>query len=214
MLDVSHITPGELVKPFGPSMPADWVEALAWSGGCAGVVLKPCCLWMTGYSGAGKTTLAHALRDRLNADGVVRLVVLDGDEAQGGMCKDLGSGATDRVELSRRMAAVAHMLVRHGLVVVVSTMSPLRAARSRARALFDAGAFIEVHVATPLETCMARDVKGLYRKARFGALCKLPGVDAAYEEPLNPEIRVLGEGEMAGLVSQLLAGCIQGAHDA
>jgi len=210
MLDVRHITLGNFSQAFESAMLGNLDEARPWSGHAHAAVLKPCCLWMTGFSGAGKTTLAHALRDHFNADGLVRLVVLDGDEAQTGVCKDLGSGAADRIEISRRMAAVAQMLVRHGLVVVVSTMSPLRVARTRARSMFEAGAFIEVHVATPLQTCIARDVKGLYRKARVGALSKLPGVDAVYEEPLSPEIHLVGEGELGRLVSLLAASCVRG----
>nr|CBA28126.1 Adenylyl-sulfate kinase [Curvibacter putative symbiont of Hydra magnipapillata] len=167
-------------------------------------VMKPCCFWMTGLSGAGKTTLAHAMRERVNADGVVRLVVLDGDEVRASLCKDLGFSAADRQENSRRLAAMARLLVDAGLVVVVSAISPYRAARESARSAFVEGTFWEVHVATPLQTCMARDVKGLYRKAREGSLGNLTGVGADYEEPLTPDIRVLGEGDIHEAVSLLL----------
>jgi adenylylsulfate kinase len=156
--------------------------------------MKASCFWMTGLSGAGKTTLAHAMRERVNADGVVRLVVLDGDEVRASLCKDLGFSAADRQENSRRLAAMARLLVDAGLVVVVSAISPFRAARESARGAFVEGTFWEVHVATSLQTCMARDVKGLYRKAREGSLGNLTGVGADYEEPLTPDIRVLGEG--------------------
>lgn len=170
MYDLRYITSGDFSTAFNASLLSGLDAACPSMATWDKLTLKPCCIWMTGLSGAGKTTLAKALRDRLNADGVVRVVVLDCDELQAGMCKDLGSGAADRMETSRRMAAVARLLVSHGLVVVVSTMAPFRAARANARAGFEPGTFFEVHVATPLKTCMARDVKGLYRKARVGAI--------------------------------------------
>ncbi|MFM7002190.1 MAG: adenylyl-sulfate kinase [Limnohabitans sp.] len=167
--------------------------------------MKACCFWMTGLSGAGKTTLAHALRERVNADGVVRLVVLDGEVVRASLCKDLGFSAADRMENSRRLAAMARLLVDAGLVVVVSAISPYRAGRESARAAFVPGTFYEVHVATSLQTCMARDVKGLYRKAREGAIAKMPGVSSPYEEPITPDLRVVGEGDLDAAVSLLLA---------
>lgn len=171
--------------------------------------MRPCCFWMTGLSGAGKTTLAHAMRDRINADGVVRLVVLDGDEVRASLCKDLGFSAADRQENSLRLAAVARLLVDAGMVVVVSAISPYRAARESARAAFAPGTFLEVHVATPLEVCMARDVKGLYRKAREGAPIQMTGMhttsDASYEVPTAPDVRIVGEGDLDASVALLLA---------
>lgn len=164
---------------------------------------------MTGLSGAGKTTLANALREHVNADGIVRLVVLDGDEVRAGLCKDLGFSAADRLENSRRLAAMARLLVDAGLVVVVSAISPYRAARERARAAFASGTFFEVHVATPLEVCMSRDVKGLYHKARVTGLKQMTGLsasaDAVYEEPINPDLRLAGEGDLESAVSLLLS---------
>jgi adenylyl-sulfate kinase len=159
---------------------------------------------MTGLLGAGKTTLAQALRDRLNADGAVRVVVLDGDAVRATLCSDLGFGTQDRFENSRRLAAVARLLVDAGLVVVVSAISPYRAARAQARAMFKPGTFFEVHVATPLSVCMARDVKGLYKAAVRGQLPKMTGVGSAYEEPEAPEVWVLGEGDLAMNVDELL----------
>ncbi|ARV18606.1 Adenylyl-sulfate kinase [Curvibacter sp. AEP1-3] len=144
------------------------------------------------------------MRDQLNADGVVRVVVLDGDEVRAGLCSDLGFGMQDRIENSRRLAAVARLLVDAGLVVVVSAISPYRAARAQARAMFEPGTFWEVHVATPLSTCMARDVKGLYGAARAGQLPQLTGVGATYEEPEAPDARLMGEGDVLVSVHAML----------
>ena len=158
---------------------------------------------MTGYSGAGKTTLARAMQAHWNADGAVRLVVLDGDVVREGLCSDLGFSPNDRFENSRRLASMARLLLDEGLSVVVSAISPYRAARAAARAQFDLGTFVEVHVATSLSTCMVRDVKGLYREAKNGRLSMLTGVGSSYEEPFNPEVRVNGEGDLMQQVMQI-----------
>lgn len=169
---------------------------------------------MTGLSGAGKTTLAHAFRDLCNADGQVRVVVLDGDAVRAGLCSDLGFGAADRLENARRLAAVARLLVDAGLSVVVSAISPTHAARAAARAVFAPGTFWVVHVATPLATCRARDVKGLYQRAAQGQLQQFTGVSAPYEAPEAPELRLLGEGDIAPVLAQWWASAcmpLQGA---
>jgi bifunctional enzyme CysN/CysC len=154
---------------------------------------KACCLWFTGFSGSGKSTIANLLEKRLHADGM-HTYILDGDNVRHGLNRDLGFTEPDRVENIRRVAEVARLLVDAGLITIVSFISPFRAERQFARGLFDAGEFIEVFVDTPLEECERRDAKGLYAKARRGELKNFTGIDSDYEPPQSPEIhlRTLG----------------------
>jgi bifunctional enzyme CysN/CysC len=145
------------------------------------------CLWFTGLSGSGKSTIANLLEKRLHADGK-HTYILDGDNVRHGLNRDLGFTEADRVENIRRVAEVARLLVDAGLIVVVAFISPYRAERQFARSLFDPGEFIEVFVDTPLEECERRDVKGLYAKARRGELKNFTGIDSAYEPPESAEI--------------------------
>ena len=145
------------------------------------------CLWFTGLSGSGKSTIANLLEKRLHADGK-HTYILDGDNVRHGLNRDLGFTEADRVENIRRVAEVARLLVDAGLIVVVAFISPYRAERQFARNLFDPGEFIEVFVDTPLEECERRDVKGLYAKARRGELKNFTGIDSAYEPPESAEI--------------------------
>ncbi len=142
-------------------------------------------VWLTGLPSAGKTTIAHALEKRLLAEGH-RVEVLDGDVLRTHLTRGLGFSREDREENVRRIGFVAHLLSRNGVVVVVSVISPYRAVRDELRELH-AGRFFEVHVATPVEVCSERDVKGLYAKQRAGELHGLTGVDDPYEAPLQPE---------------------------
>lgn len=142
--------------------------------------------WITGLPAAGKTTLAQALADALTESG--RLVfMLDGDELRKGLCVDLGLSDTDRSENIRRAGEVARLMVKAGITVVCAFVSPFEADRQRVRSLFPAGQFTEIHVNTPLEECVRRDPKGLYAKARAGAITGLTGWDAPYEAPRQPE---------------------------
>jgi adenylylsulfate kinase len=146
-------------------------------------------VWLTGLPSAGKTTLATALAERLRADGVERVELLDGDEVREFLSKGLGFTREDRDTNVLRIGWVAATLARHGVVVLASVISPFAATRDEVRALHgkkDAG-FLEVHVATPVEVCSERDVKGLYAKQRSGELTGLTGVDAPYEPPSDPE---------------------------
>jgi bifunctional enzyme CysN/CysC len=145
------------------------------------------CLWFTGLSGSGKSTIANLLEKRLHADGK-HTYILDGDNVRHGLNRDLGFTEADRVENIRRVAEVAKLLVDAGLIVLVAFISPYRAERRFARSLFDPGEFIEVFVDTPLEECERRDVKGLYAKARRGDLKNFTGIDSAYEPPESAEI--------------------------
>jgi len=144
-------------------------------------------VWFTGLPSAGKTTLARALADRLTAAGYARVEVLDGDVAREHLTKGLGFSREDREENVRRIGWVAWLLARNGVIVLASVISPYRGVRDELRALH-AGRFVEVHVATPLEVCAHRDVKGLYARQRAGEITGLTGVDDPYEAPLGPEV--------------------------
>ncbi|HXC07640.1 MAG TPA: sulfate adenylyltransferase subunit CysN [Steroidobacteraceae bacterium] len=150
---------------------------------------KPCILWFTGLSGAGKSTIANLVEKQLHADGR-HTYLLDGDNVRHGLNKDLGFADQDRVENIRRVAEVARLMVDAGLIVMVSFISPFRSERRMARALVEAGEFIEVFVDTPLRLAEARDAKGLYKKARRGELKNFTGIDSPYEVPEDPEIRL------------------------
>ncbi|WP_047283664.1 adenylyl-sulfate kinase [Pseudomonas protegens] len=150
---------------------------------------RPCCLWLTGLSGAGKSTLANLLELRLNELGM-HTFVLDGDNVRSGLCSDLGMGAEARKENIRRMAEVARLMVDAGLLVIVSAISPFRAERDAARALFGPGEFIEVYVSTPFDTCAQRDPKGLYQAALEGRIKDFTGLDSPYEAPLQPDCEI------------------------
>jgi bifunctional enzyme CysN/CysC len=150
---------------------------------------KPCVLWFTGLSGAGKSTIANLVEKQLYALGR-HTYLLDGDNVRHGLNRDLGFTDTDRVENIRRVAEVAKLMTDAGMIVMVSFISPFRAERRMARSLFDFGEFFEVHVDTPLAVAESRDVKGLYAKARRGELKNFTGIDSPYEPPEKPEIYV------------------------
>jgi adenylylsulfate kinase len=146
-------------------------------------------IWFTGLPSAGKTTLAHGLAKRLSDAGYERVEVLDGDVAREHLTKGLGFSREDRAENVRRIGWVASLLARNGVVVLASVISPYRDDRDAVRDMHG-GRFVEVHVATPLDVCATRDVKGLYAKQRAGELRGLTGVDDPYEPPLHPEVVV------------------------
>ena len=154
---------------------------------------RPCILWFTGLSGAGKSTAASRVEGRLAARGR-HSYLLDGDNVRHGLNRDLGFTDADRVENVRRIAEVAKLFVDAGLIVLVSLISPFRDERRMARGLVEEGEFVEVFVDTPLALCERRDPKGLYRKARAGEIRNFTGIDSGYEPPENPEI-VLKAGE-------------------
>ncbi|GLQ88087.1 adenylyl-sulfate kinase [Dyella flagellata] len=149
----------------------------------------PCCIWFTGLSGAGKSTIANLLERRLSAMGY-HTYLLDGDNLRHGLNRDLGFTPEARVENVRRVAEVAHLMVDAGLIVLVCVISPFHSERQFARDLFAEGEFVEVFVDTPLEECEQRDPKGLYRKAREGKILNFTGIDSPYEMPVKPDVRL------------------------
>jgi len=155
---------------------------------------KPCCLWLTGLSGSGKSTIANLLEKRLHAEGK-HTYILDGDNVRHGMNRDLGFTEQDRIENIRRVAEVSRLMVDAGLIVLASFISPFRADRQMAREMFEEGEFVEIFVDTPLQECERRDVKGLYAKARRGELQNFTGLDSDYEAPLTPDIQLFAAQE-------------------
>ena len=164
---------------------------------------QPKVLWFTGLSGAGKSTIANLVDRRLHALGY-HTFVLDGDNVRHGLNRDLGFTDEDRVENIRRVAEVAKLMTDAGLIVLVSFISPFRAERRMARERFEAGEFIEVFVDVPLEVAEARDVKGLYRKARAGLIPNFTGIDSPYEAPERPEVHLDATAPTEALVAQVL----------
>lgn len=147
------------------------------------------CIWLTGLSAAGKSTIANRLDSKLFARRK-HAYVLDGDNIRHGLNRDLSFSVADRSENIRRVAEVARIIVDAGLISIVSFISPFRAERQYARSLFKPGEFIEVYVATPFAECERRDPKGLYGRARRGDIKDFTGIDSAYEEPEDSEIVV------------------------
>jgi bifunctional enzyme CysN/CysC len=150
---------------------------------------KPAVLWFTGLSGSGKSTIANEVEKRLNLMNR-HTFLLDGDNVRHGLNKDLGFTETDRIENIRRVGEVAKLMTDAGLIVLTAFISPFRAERDMVRKMLPAGEFIEIYVDTPLSVAEARDVKGLYKKARSGGLKNFTGIDSPYEAPEQPEIRV------------------------
>jgi bifunctional enzyme CysN/CysC len=166
---------------------------------------KPAVLWFTGLSGSGKSTIANLVERALHAEGK-HTYMLDGDNVRHGLNRDLGFTDADRVENIRRVAETAKLFVDAGLIVLVSFISPFRSERRLARELLQAGEFIEVFVDTPIEICIQRDPKGLYKKAKAGAIKHFTGIDSPYETPEDPELTLkTAEGDPAVQASAILA---------
>ena len=169
---------------------------------------RPRCLWLTGMSASGKSTVANLLERRLVAEGR-HTYLLDGDNVRHGLNRDLGFTEADRVENIRRVAEVSRLMVDAGLIVIVSFISPFRSERDFARSLFKPGDFHEIFVDAPLDVCAARDPKGLYAKARRGEIRNFTGVDSPYERPERPDLRLdtekLSPEECVELVVRSLA---------
>lgn len=144
-------------------------------------------LWFTGLSGAGKSTVAHALEERLHMMGA-RTYVFDGDNVRHGLCGDLGFSVQDRSENIRRIGEMVKLFLEAGVISLTAFISPLRSDRRRVRQLVNEGDFIEIYCRCSLETCEARDVKGLYKRARAGEIKEFTGISSPYEEPEEPEL--------------------------
>jgi bifunctional enzyme CysN/CysC len=164
---------------------------------------KPAMLWLTGLSGAGKSTIANALERHLFALGR-RTYLIDGDNVRHGLCRDLGFSPVDRAENIRRIGEAARMLVDAGLIVLVSAISPARSGRQTVREMVAPGEFVEIYVNTPLGACEARDPKGLYQRARTREIGEFTGISAAYEPPEAPEIVIDGTQPVDACVKHLM----------
>ena len=147
-------------------------------------------LWFTGFSGAGKSTIADAVYEKLNSDGY-NVERLDGDIVRENLTKDLGFTKEDRAENIKRVAFVVSLLAKHSIVVVASFISPYKKERDLVRSMCKN--FIEVYISTPLKICEKRDPKGLYAKARRGEIKDFTGISDPYEVPKNPEIKIYGD---------------------
>jgi bifunctional enzyme CysN/CysC len=150
---------------------------------------RPFVVWLTGLSGAGKSTIASVLERRLRDEGVL-VYNLDGDLLRTGLNRDLGFSDEDRVENIRRVGEVARLMVSAGVSVIVSAISPFQMGRRMARDLLEPGLFVEVHVDATLADVEGRDVKGLYARARNGEIPHFTGIDSPYEAPLDPEVHI------------------------
>ena len=161
-------------------------------------------LWFTGLSASGKSTLAHALEDRLHKLGC-KTFVLDGDNVRHGLCSDLGFSLEDREENLRRVGETAKLMVEAGVLVLTAFISPLRKDRERVRSLFPHGDFIEIYCSASIEVCESRDPKGLYQRARAGEIGEFTGISSPYEAPVNPELRCnTGEQSVEENVEQIV----------
>jgi adenylyl-sulfate kinase len=157
-------------------------------------VFSPCVLWLTGLSGAGKSTIANLLKSQFDKWGLMNYL-LDGDILRQGLCSDLNFSEADRYESCRRMAEVAKLFMKEEYIVICASISPYNNMRRLIRERFTDHQFIEVFVDAPLATCEARDPKGLYKKARAGNIPLFTGIDSAYEAPENPEIHLRTDQE-------------------
>lgn len=146
-------------------------------------------LWFTGLSGAGKSSLAHAVEEELHQLGC-RTFVFDGDNVRHGLCADLGFSAEDRIENIRRVGEMSKLFLETGVIALTAFISPFLADRDRVRSLVPHGDFLEIYCRCPLEICEQRDVKGLYKRARAGEIKNFTGISSPYEEPVDPELIV------------------------
>jgi adenylylsulfate kinase len=162
-------------------------------------------VWFTGLSGSGKSTLAHAVEETLHQQGC-HTFVLDGDNVRHGLCGDLGFSIKDREENIRRIGEMAKLFMEAGIIVLTAFISPYRADRERVRGMVEHGDYIEIYCDAPIEVCEARDVKGMYKKARAGLIPEFTGISSPYEVPKSPELTVNTGGiELEACVQQVIA---------
>ena len=161
-------------------------------------------IWFTGLSGSGKSTLAHAVEEALHQRGC-RTFVLDGDNVRHGLCGDLGFSVQHRQENIRRIGEMAKLFMEAGVIVLTAFISPYRADRERVRGMVNYDDFMEIYCDAPIEVCEARDVKGIYKKARAGLIPEFTGISSPYEVPKSPELTVnTGEVELEACVQQII----------
>ncbi len=166
-------------------------------------------IWFTGLSGSGKSTLAHAIEESLHQRGC-HTFVLDGDNVRHGLCGDLGFSAQDRQENIRRIGEMAKLFMEAGVIVLTAFISPYRADRERVRGMVEHGDFFEIYCDASIEVCEARDVKGMYKKARAGLIPEFTGISSPYEVPKNPELTVnTGRVELEVCVQQVIGAMVQ-----
>jgi adenylylsulfate kinase len=144
-------------------------------------------LWFTGLSGSGKSTIAHAVEERLHAMGKLTYV-FDGDNVRQGLCKDLNFSPEDRSENLRRISEMIRLFLDAGIICLTAFISPLKADREKAKTMINCGRFFEIYVKCPLDVCEQRDVKGLYKLARSGKIKNYTGISSPYEEPYHPDL--------------------------
>lgn len=182
-----------------------WSPSLVESGERALLRQRGSIVWLTGLSGAGKSTIAHALEVRLIHEAKFAYV-LDGDNIRHGLNRDLGFSAEDRHENIRRVSEVACLFADAGAIVIVSVITPYAADRAAARAIAGSVPFIETHIHADLTVCESRDPKGLYRQARAGLISGFTGIDAPYEAPENPDVKLdTGTLSVAAAVDLVMA---------
>ncbi len=171
---------------------------------------KAAVVWFTGLSGAGKSTIAHAVEERLHKCGR-RTFVLDGDNVRHGLCSDLGFSPEDRHENLRRIAEMSKLFVEAGTIVLAAFISPKSADRETVKQIIGAENFMEVFVSCPMEVCEERDVKGFYRRARAGEIKQFTGISAPYEPPILPALvldtSISPPDECVAKVLNLMAAC-------
>jgi bifunctional enzyme CysN/CysC len=164
---------------------------------------KPMCIWFTGLSGSGKSTIANALELELHKLGKLTYI-LDGDNIRHGLNKDLGFIEADRIENIRRVSETAKLMVDAGIIVLVTFISPFRSDRESARNKFKIDEFIEVFVDTPIEECEKRDPKGLYKKARAGHIKNFTGIDSIYQNPINPDLHIESNKNIDDIINKII----------
>ena len=164
---------------------------------------KPRVIWLTGFSGSGKSTIANLLEKKLHAQGK-HTYLLDGDNVRHGLCGDLGFSDKDRVENIRRISEVAKLFIDAGTIVITAFISPFRTDRDYCRGLLEDGEFVEVYIDTPLAICEQRDPKGLYKKARSGEIKHFTGIDSPYEAPTEPEVHFSYQDESSAQSAERL----------
>jgi len=161
-------------------------------------------LWFTGLSGAGKSTIAHAVEERLHTQGA-RTFVLDGDNVRHGLCSDLGFSEADRAENLRRIGEMAKLFLEAGVISLAAFVSPLRADRDKLRAMFAPDEFIEIYCECTVDVCESRDPKGMYKKARKGEIAHFTGISAPYDAPEHAELVLrTGESSLEECVDQVM----------